>query len=304
MLQANGPISTRDINAELGFERTALINLCDPLPRRLAGKPTGPISIFDFYGKGMHTVNFSGYSNITIEGKSGTNIPYRDIIPYKIPQLTVANYIVNGWTSTFDFFAESVNAVDLMQYTGRAIQLPQTQYRVGSSVETSVSSLFAWYKVPNASIKIQLDGSQVPLNFGDAYVNNDATNEFTITQDMVSSIPNKEYMTLIGFSSRSGGSVEYNVGTPFSGILNRFNPNTVLYPIYQGDPVVVRYNLNGGTIGGQSEVTVDAKMYDTITIISDVPVKTGYTFTHWEDKLKNRYNAGDQFTVTPDKLNI
>lgn len=75
-----------------------------------------------------------------------------------------------------------------------------------------------------------------------------------------------------------------------------------LYAKWIGEPVVVNYNLNGGTINGQTHVSVEARVHDTITIISDIPIKDGYTFSYWEDKLKNRYNPGDPYEITPDKL--
>ncbi len=304
MLQTSGPISTYDINVELGFERTALINICDPLPRRLAGKPSGPISLFDFYGKGMHTVTFNGYSNLTVGGQTGTNIQFRDVLPYVIPEMTVSQHTVNGWTAVFDFFAETINTVDTREFMEtKAVNMPTIQYRVGSTVPETVSNLFAWYKVSNVGIKVQVnETTQVTIRFGDCYVNSDASTQYSVTDAMISEIPSKEYYVLVGFSTTSGGVVEYRLNESFTGLLTKFNPNTILYPIYEGEPVTVRYNLNGGTINGQTEITVDAKIDDTITIISDIPIKSGYTFTHWEDKLSNRYNPGDPFVVSSDKI--
>lgn len=93
-----------------------------------------------------------------------------------------------------------------------------------------------------------------------------------------------------------------------SGLTRVYNFSTsvtssfTLYAKWQGESVTVRYNLNGGTLNGTPEITVEARVHDTITIISDKPVKAGYTFTHWEDKLKNKYNSGDKCVVTSDKL--
>jgi hypothetical protein len=48
-LQTSGPISLDDIRQELGI--SGAISLNDPEVRLLAGKPSGPISLSDFYGK-------------------------------------------------------------------------------------------------------------------------------------------------------------------------------------------------------------------------------------------------------------
>lgn len=53
-LQSTGPISLSDINIELGFASNARISLNDSAVRDLAGIPSGPISLSDFYGKASY----------------------------------------------------------------------------------------------------------------------------------------------------------------------------------------------------------------------------------------------------------
>lgn len=50
-LQASGPITLDDINVELGLARTTPISITQSNARALAGIPSGPIYLSDFYGK-------------------------------------------------------------------------------------------------------------------------------------------------------------------------------------------------------------------------------------------------------------
>ncbi len=50
-LPASGTISFANINTELGYAPNAVISLNDTAVRNLAGKPSGQISLSDFYGK-------------------------------------------------------------------------------------------------------------------------------------------------------------------------------------------------------------------------------------------------------------
>jgi|GEM_PF-4867533 len=52
-LPNSGVMTSSMINQELGREENALFNLGGEYERALAGKPTGPISFNDFYGKIM-----------------------------------------------------------------------------------------------------------------------------------------------------------------------------------------------------------------------------------------------------------
>ena len=50
-LPSSGPISIANINTELGRASTATSSLNETLLRSLAGRPSGTISLSDFYGK-------------------------------------------------------------------------------------------------------------------------------------------------------------------------------------------------------------------------------------------------------------
>lgn len=68
-LPGNPQISLQDINVELKNSPTVTISLNDSRCRSLAGKPSGAISIYDFYGKFCRAV----YRPTTFNGAAGAN---------------------------------------------------------------------------------------------------------------------------------------------------------------------------------------------------------------------------------------
>lgn len=251
------------------------------------------MTLYAKYSDVRQTVTFNATTNITYNGETSTSISMSLPKPFTVPSgITVANKTVNGHQGAFAFWAASENG-----------STPGTsaQFKQGSAIPETLSAVNAWYKVPSLTLTLNLNysgASNTTQQWTDLYTNNDATQAFRITN-----VPVREYYVFKGWSTSSSGSAVYQSNTDITGALSKFAPNTILYAIWEGEDVTVNYNLNGGTIDGQSTYSVQAKIGDTITIINKTPIKTGYTFTHWEDKLKNRYNAGDQFNVTPDKLN-
>lgn len=87
-LQSSGQISMSDINVELGYSSTNLITLDDLRVRSLAGKASGVISLYDFYGKSL--------SSDAINGE-----PWRLQYPFNTTQ-TASN--LTGWsTNSYGF---------------------------------------------------------------------------------------------------------------------------------------------------------------------------------------------------------
>ena len=251
------------------------------------------LTLFAKYSDVRQTVTFNATTNITYGDTTATSIPIASPKPFKVPSgITVAAKTVNSHQGTFAFWAASADG----STPGTSAQFTQ-----GSTIPETLSAVNAWYKVPSLAITLNLNysgASNSTETWTDLYTNNDNTQAHQIQLQA-----ERPYYVFKGWSTSASGSVAYQSRQDITGCLSKFAPNTTLYAIWEGEAVVVNYNLNGGTIDGASTYTVQAKIGDTITVINKTPVKTGYTFTHWEDKLKNRYNAGDQFQVTPDKLN-
>lgn len=68
-------------------------------------------------------------------------------------------------------------------------------------------------------------------------------------------------------------------------------------PKPEPEVATLTFNLNGGTLDGQTgTITVEATVGDTITI-PDAPTRDGYTFRYWQG---SEYYPGDQYEVTGD----
>lgn len=245
------------------------------------------------YSDVRQTVTFNATTNITYGQTTATSIPISLPKPFTVPSgIIVANKTVNGHQAVFAFWAASADG---------STPGISAQFKQDSSIPETLQTVNAWYKVPSLALTLNLNYSGATNSnetWTDLYTNNDNTQAHQIQLQA-----ERPYYVFKGWSTSASGAATYQSRQDITGCLSKFAPNTTLYAIWEGESVTVNYNLNGGTIDGQSTYSVQAKIGDTITIINKTPVKTGYTFTHWEDKLKNRYNAGDQFQVTPDKLN-
>lgn len=97
-LQSSGPISLTDINNEIGYGSSAQISPSDSVPRRLANKPSGTISLSDFYGQ---TGKVDGTFTVTSGTQSGTGYPTRTI-SFGSPGLPLLGGYVTSISSVFD----------------------------------------------------------------------------------------------------------------------------------------------------------------------------------------------------------
>lgn len=251
------------------------------------------LTLYAKYSDLRQNVTFKATTNIKYGGHSSTSVSIVLPKPFTIPSgITVANKYVNDHQGVFDFWAASENG---------STPGSSAQFKAGNTIPETLSAVNAWYKVSSLKITLNLNysGAQnASETWTNLYTNNDAT-----TPHQIQLQAERPHYIFKGWATSSSGSPIYQSRTDITGCLSKFKNNAVLYAIWEGEDVTVNYNLNGGTIDGQSTYSVQAKIGDTITIINKTPIKTGYTFSHWEDKLKNRYNAGDQFIVSPDKLN-
>lgn len=65
--QTSGPISIGNVSVEVAVPSTTQNSLNSTLPRTLAGKPTGTISLKDMYGKSLNVSPISGgFLDVTV----------------------------------------------------------------------------------------------------------------------------------------------------------------------------------------------------------------------------------------------
>ena len=88
------------------------------------------------------------------------------------------------------------------------------------------------------------------------------------------------------------GEAEYTA--TFSVDLFKTQTKKVPIPRLEPEKYTITFNLDGGTLNGQSG-TVTMSYNDGTTITLPSPVRSGYTFDFWEG---SRYNAGDKYTIT------
>lgn len=242
MLKESGPLYFSEINVELGFEANAPFYIDTPLNRQVVGKPTGPIYLSDFYGRGYQDIICNANTNITVSGYSpSTTVNLRILYPVTLPTISVANYTVNGNTGVFQFFSTVANGASL----------PSDQYKSGSSIpKKQTTTLYAWYKVDKIAITLDNNWAQV-ANLGGIWLGDDAlgynqevpnqkmefTNLYTNNDSQVSKqityTPTRNGYKFLGWATSESGSVIYQSNTAITGILSKFNNNTILYAQWQ-----------------------------------------------------------------------
>lgn len=214
-----------------------------------------------------------------------------------------AKFTINSYTVTFNTDGGTSIANQTINYGGKIIK-PANPSKTGYDfinwyTDVNYSTVFNFDKPVTANVtvyaKFQIKVYTITFNSnGGSSVPSQGINHGSTVS--IPTPPTKtDHWEFVNWYTDAALKNVYNFNTSVTS-------SFTLYAKWQGEPVTVRYNLNGGTINGKTEVTVDARVHDTITIISDIPIKDGYTFVHWEDKLKNRYNPGDPYEITSDKL--
>ena len=251
MLQSSGAISFGDINEELRKERTSPLNIGSTEARYLAGVPSGPIKMSDFYGKGLHDINFiSDYANMVYNGKTAKNHLITKRVPnYDIPDFTsFDNYSVAGNTFAFQGFNQN-------QYINNSLTLTEKLYMDNETIAgVPANKMYAYYSMDNYTLTLNKNdmGGLGNIYLGEDYlgspyaktlsemVESRATEEFVFTvpklyintnyvnstlSDITGYKPTRNGFQFTGFSTERSGSVVGNIDNP----AKHFKSGTTLY---------------------------------------------------------------------------
>lgn len=130
-LPASGPLSISQINTELGSSATASLSFGSTAVRTLAGVPSGPISIGNFYGKSnAQPLIATGYNGINDPGP--VNNYYRRYMMYWVYTGAELNLTYSRSSGTINSITINVSDVPIRQ--------PYPSYAIGMKVGTYGSS--------------------------------------------------------------------------------------------------------------------------------------------------------------------
>ena len=102
--------------------------------------------------------------------------------------------------------------------------------------------------------------------------------------------PVREHYTFAGWYTDEALTKAYDFDTEIT-------EDKVLYAKWNHITHQITYDLNGGTLDGQTgKIVIDANEGDVITVMK-APTRDGYTFKYWKG---SEYYPGDSYTVTED----
>ena len=106
-----------------------------------------------------------------------------------------------------------------------------------------------------------------------------------------STTPTKSGYSFLGWSTSNDASVEYQAGATYTA-----NANVTLYAVWKANEYIVSYYANGGA----NAPAAQTKVYEEdLTLSSNIPTKTGYTFVGWalnSNSTTALYQAGGTYT--------
>ena len=106
-----------------------------------------------------------------------------------------------------------------------------------------------------------------------------------------SDVPTRTGYSFLGWSTSAEGDVKYASGAKFT-----TEADTTLYAVWKPDEYAITFNANGG----ENAPANQTKLHDiTLTITSDIPSKTGYSFLGWSTSAEGdvEYTSGSDFTA-------
>ena len=103
--------------------------------------------------------------------------------------------------------------------------------------------------------------------------------------------PTKSGYSFLGWSTSNDTSIEYQAGATYAA-----NEAMTLYAVWKANEYTVSYDANGGA----NAPAAQTKVYEEdLTLSSDIPTKTGYTFVGWalnSNSTTALYQAGGTYT--------
>ena len=214
-----------------------------------------------------YTVTYSG------NGNNGGTVPSDDTVYHYQNQVTVLSgeptktgYAFGGWSDDEDIY----HAGDTFEMPAHSVTLTAQWIAIDYTVTYSGNGN---------------DGGTVP---------NDTVYHYEDEVTVLSDQPTKTGYT---FSGWNDGANTYNSGDKF----DMPSDDVVLTAQWTAIDYTVTYNgddSNGGTVPNDDTVY---HYEDEVTVLSDQPAKTGYTFSGWSDGT-NTYNSGDKFYMPGDDV--
>lgn len=219
-LQSSGPISIRDINIELGLDPSANTNLNSAIARGLAEKPSGIISLSDFYGK-SDLPAFGAYLVGEQQAGTGSQIAFTASTPNEHPNRVLALCATH----------ETARTISSVKVNGASL----TRYETAGD-----NACVALYDFPEG------DSASFEANFSGGLSNNAKLSVFELigitrtglTKDiengLTSVFPNNSHFSSLGFTE--GGMV---LSLAFSNVINM-----------GGNPQHAPIQLSAGNVNG------------------------------------------------------
>ena len=218
---------------------------------------------------------------ILYNANGGTGAPAAQVVPFgsdarlsdRQPEWEGLRFL--GW-STED------NSAAVEYEPGAVLSNPENR---------SVIVLYAvWQYSPVTAVHIRyhLNGADSGETPPDQWIRPGST---LVISDLV---PEREMYDFLGWSlDQNAGEAMYHAGEA-----HRFFTDTDLYAVWIISPVPapvrIRFDLNGGTLDGQTGVIERMYAAGTVIAIPGPPVREGYTFRYWQG---SEYYPGDQYTV-------
>lgn len=170
-----------------------------------------------------------------------------------------------GWSSDSSYF--TLNLKGLKNGT-TDLKVWLYENYTGNKVEVATTTIHIIVTANSYTISFNANGGSGAPSSQTKYYGTDI---------VLSSItPTRSGYTFLGWSTNSSAtSATYQPGSTYTS-----NTSATLYAVWKANTYTITYNANGGT-GAPSAQTKNAG--ETITLTSQIPIRTGYNFLAWCD---------------------